>query len=178
VDFLDRFAAGFRFDHPLDDGLPAPVRQGIEKRLALLREDAARVRGYAKAERWDEAKKFYQLADRLYIDVDHWLDRGRLKVAAAEEDRKKRQASSKANEAKKRQAAPAHRKIVARATELRESHKEFSRQAIAQQIRREWLLANERAAQKAAREGRRYRGVVKVLSVRQMLRVLDDNGVK
>jgi hypothetical protein len=94
VDFLDRRAAGFRFDdHPLDAGLPAQVRHGIERRLARLRELAAGVRGYAAAGRWSEAEQHYESAERVATDTEHWLARGRSGVTAQQAAQQRRQAS-------------------------------------------------------------------------------------
>src|SRR5438132_13769251 len=77
AEYLDHVATAFRFDHPLDAGLPPDVRRGIEKRLARVRELAAEVRGWAAAGRWPEAEERYEQAERLAVDADHWVARGR-----------------------------------------------------------------------------------------------------
>jgi hypothetical protein len=141
VDFLDRRAAGFRFDdHPLDAGLPAQVRHGIERRLARLRELAAGVRGYAAAGRWSEAARHYESAERVATDTEHWLARGRSGVAAQQAAQQRTQAARKGGKAARRRADASRqafaRAFLAEAKEYRRLHPGAPVSAVIAHLRR------------------------------------------
>jgi hypothetical protein len=141
VDFLDRRAASFRFDdYPLDASLPAQVRHGIERRLARLRELAAGVRGYAAAGRWSEAAQHYESAERVAIDTEHWLARGRLGIAAQQAAKQRTEAARKGGEIARRRAAASRQAFasafLAEAKEYRRLHPGSSVSAVIKHLRR------------------------------------------
>jgi hypothetical protein len=141
VDFLDRRAAGFRFDdHPLDAALPAQVRHGIERRLARLRELAAGVRGYAAAGRWSEAQHHYESAERVVTDTEHWLARGRAGVVAQQAAKQRTQAARKGGETARRKAEASRQAFadacLAEAKAYRRRHPDAPLSAVIDQLRR------------------------------------------
>jgi hypothetical protein len=110
--YLDGVAVTFRFDRRLDDDLPSQVRHGIERRLARLRELAASVQGYAVKGRWSEAWTAYEHAERVAVDADHWIARGRAEAAARRAAKQRALAGQAGSTAKRRTAQKARQRFA------------------------------------------------------------------
>jgi hypothetical protein len=112
----------FRFDHKLDAGLAAEVRQGIERRLARLRELAAAVREHARAKQWAEVWTRYEDAERVAVNVDLWIARGRAEAGARHTSSQRTKAGRAGNEARRRLAKDTIHAITEPAREYRRRH--------------------------------------------------------
>jgi hypothetical protein len=122
TDYLDRLASAFRFDDKLDADLADEVRRGIERHLVKLCELATAVREYAKAGRWSEAWTRYESAERVAVDVDHWIARGRADAGARRTSGQRAVAARAANKARRRSAEETIRAIAEEARRLRRLH--------------------------------------------------------
>jgi hypothetical protein len=92
TDYLDRRAATFRFDRRLDDGMSDEVRHWIKQRLTRIRELCVAVRARAKTGHWLEARRAYERAERLAVDVNQGIALGRADAAAGRAARQRTRA--------------------------------------------------------------------------------------